>query len=39
MRWGITSESGDEAQTISICLRELERSDLFIGFFGQVCDN
>ncbi|XP_045167540.2 TPR repeat-containing protein DDB_G0287407-like [Mercenaria mercenaria] len=35
MRWGITSESSDNAQVISICLREIDRSDMFIGFFGQ----
>ncbi len=36
MRWGITSEHSDSAQTISICLREIDRSDMFVGFFGQV---
>lgn len=36
MRWGITAESSDKAQVISICLREIDRSDMFIGFFGQV---
>lgn len=39
MRWGITSELSDNAQTINICLREIDRSDMFIGFFGQVCVN
>ena len=36
MRWGITTELSDSAQTINICLRELDRSDVFVGFFGQV---
>ncbi|KAI8784545.1 TPR repeat-containing protein isoform X1 [Biomphalaria glabrata] len=35
MRWGITSEAADNAQVINICLREIDRSDVFIGFFGQ----
>ena len=36
MRWGITSEASDSNQVGSICLREIDRSDLFVGFFGQV---
>lgn len=36
MRWGITSEMSSNYQTINICLREIDRSDLFVGFFGQV---
>jgi nephrocystin-3 len=36
MRWGITEESSQSAKTIDICLRELDRSDIFVGFFGQV---
>lgn len=36
MRWGITSEASSSAQVINICLRELDRSDIFVGFFGQV---
>jgi len=36
MRWGITAESSDTAQVINICLREIDRSDMFVGFFGQV---
>ncbi|XP_052798547.1 TPR repeat-containing protein DDB_G0287407-like isoform X1 [Mya arenaria] len=35
MRWGITAESSDKAQVINICLREIDRSDMFVGFFGQ----
>lgn len=36
MRWGITSEASSSSQVINICLRELDRSDFFAGFFGQV---
>lgn len=36
MRWGITTELSDSAQTIKICLKEINRSDIFVGFFGQV---
>lgn len=36
MRWGITKEASENGQTICICLRELDRSDMIIGFFGQV---
>ncbi|KAK7504283.1 hypothetical protein BaRGS_00004587 [Batillaria attramentaria] len=35
MRWGITSQAADDAQVINICLREVDRSDIFVGFFGQ----
>ncbi|XP_071080397.1 TPR repeat-containing protein DDB_G0287407-like [Haliotis cracherodii] len=35
MRWGITSEAAENAQTVSICLRELDRCDIFVGFYGQ----
>ncbi|KAL3873137.1 hypothetical protein ACJMK2_036291 [Sinanodonta woodiana] len=35
MRWGITAESSEKAQVINICLREIDRSDMFVGFFGQ----
>ncbi|XP_033755344.1 TPR repeat-containing protein DDB_G0287407-like [Pecten maximus] len=35
MRWGITTESSASAQVINLCLKELDRSDMFIGFFGQ----
>ena len=37
MRWGITTEQSSSAQTVNICLREIDRSDMFVGFFGQVC--
>ena len=36
MRWGITKELSSQAATIAICLRELDRSDMIVGFFGQV---
>ena len=36
MRWGITLDHSAQAQTINICLREIDRSDMFVGFFGQV---
>ena len=39
MRWGITTELSSEAATITICLRELDRSDMIVGFFGQVSLN
>uniref|UniRef100_K1QLA2 Peptidase inhibitor 16 n=1 Tax=Magallana gigas TaxID=29159 RepID=K1QLA2_MAGGI len=35
MRWGITSEASSNSKVINICLRELDRSDFFAGFFGQ----
>ncbi|XP_076442546.1 TPR repeat-containing protein DDB_G0287407-like isoform X2 [Babylonia areolata] len=35
MRWGITSQAAENAQVINICLREIDRSDIFVGFFGQ----
>lgn len=37
MRWGITKEAADNAQVMNICLREVSRSDFFVGLFGQVC--
>ncbi len=36
MRWGISHELSTNAKTIEICLREIDRSDVFVGFFGQV---
>ena len=38
MRWGITEESAQNGQVLNICLREIDRSDIFVGFFGQVSD-
>ncbi|KAK7481187.1 hypothetical protein BaRGS_00027620 [Batillaria attramentaria] len=35
MRWGITTEASDNAKTVEICLREVDRSDMFVCFFGQ----
>ena len=35
MRWGITHSSSSDSQTINICLREIDRSDIFIGLYGQ----
>ena len=36
LRWGITSEMSSSASTIEVCLREMDRSDMIVGFFGQV---
>lgn len=36
LRWGITSDLSANASTIMICLSEIDRSDIFVGFFGQV---
>ena len=36
MRWGITSEMSSNAATIEICVREMDRSDMIVDFFGQV---
>lgn len=36
MRWGITHHASGLAQTALICLKELDRSDIMVGFFGQV---
>ncbi|XP_077980178.1 TPR repeat-containing protein DDB_G0287407-like [Glandiceps talaboti] len=35
LRWGITSEKMSNAGTVEVCLREIDRSDLFVGFYGQ----
>ncbi|XP_070581459.1 TPR repeat-containing protein DDB_G0287407-like [Ptychodera flava] len=35
LRWGITTEKTSNAVTLEVCLREVERSDVFVGFFGQ----
>ncbi|XP_076442527.1 uncharacterized protein LOC143281281 [Babylonia areolata] len=35
MRWGISVESAQEAQTVNICLKEIDRCDMFVNFFGQ----
>ena len=36
LRWGITTEMSSSASTIEVCLREMDRSDMIVGFFGQV---
>ncbi|CAB4040060.1 TPR repeat-containing DDB_G0287407-like, partial [Paramuricea clavata] len=36
LRWGITSDLSASASTIMICLSEIDRSNIFVGFFGQV---
>ena len=36
MRWGITHYASGLAQTALICLKEIDRSDIFVGFFAQV---
>ena len=36
MRWGISVESAQQAQTVNICFREIDRSDMIVCFFGQV---
>ncbi|XP_063723269.1 TPR repeat-containing protein DDB_G0287407-like [Symsagittifera roscoffensis] len=33
-RWGITEESSSAANTVAICLRQVQQSDIFVGFFG-----
>ncbi|XP_041351126.1 TPR repeat-containing protein DDB_G0287407-like [Gigantopelta aegis] len=35
MRWGITADAADNAQVVSICLKELDRADIFVGLFAQ----
>ncbi|XP_076442900.1 TPR repeat-containing protein DDB_G0287407-like [Babylonia areolata] len=35
MRWGITEEAATNNQVVNICLREIDRSDIFIGFYAQ----
>ncbi|EDO32345.1 predicted protein, partial [Nematostella vectensis] len=35
LRWGITSEMSSSAVTIKVCLSEMDRSDMIVGFFGQ----
>ena len=36
MRWGITNASTSLAQTTAICLKEIDRSDIFVGIYAQV---
>ena len=35
MRWGVTGEQADQAASLLLCLRELERADVVIGLFGE----
>ena len=35
LRWGISHNAAADAQIFNICLNEVNRSDIFIGFFGQ----
>jgi hypothetical protein len=35
LRWGITREQADNAETLRICLNELTDSDIFIGMYGR----
>ena len=35
MRWGISRSSSSDSQTINICLQEIDRSDIFVGLYGQ----
>lgn len=34
LRWGITKEAAENAKVLWLCLREIERSDIFVGFYG-----
>jgi hypothetical protein len=35
LRWGITDEQQSGNQTLHICLKEIDMSDIFVGFFGE----
>ena len=35
LRWGITHEAAENAQVLNICLNEINRSDILVGFYGQ----
>ena len=35
LRWGITSEMASDNQTFNTCLREVDRSDIFVGMYGR----
>ncbi|KAF2077076.1 hypothetical protein CYY_001643, partial [Polysphondylium violaceum] len=35
LRWGVTSSQSEMAISLSMCLKELERSNLMIGLFGE----
>eukprot|EP01137_Pigoraptor_chileana_P029105 Opistho-2@13868 len=35
LRWGITEHAASNAETLYICLREIDDSDIFLGFYGE----
>eukprot|EP00042_Codosiga_hollandica_P055308 m.771189 g.771189 ORF g.771189 m.771189 type:complete len:1360 (+) comp59089_c0_seq3:331-4410(+) len=35
LRWGITEQDATDALVIYLCLHEIDRSDLFVGFYAQ----
>ena len=34
LRWGVTGVQGEQAATLLMCLRELDKSNVFIGCYG-----
>ncbi|KAI6651700.1 Nephrocystin-3 [Oopsacas minuta] len=34
LRWGITKEAADNAMVMWLCLKEIDNSDIFVGFYG-----
>ena len=34
LRWGITKEAADNAMVMWLCLKEIDNSDVFVGFYG-----
>jgi hypothetical protein len=37
MRWGITEDMGRNNLTVMACLQALDRSSIFLGYFGARC--
>ena len=37
LRWGISSKQSEEGMTLTICLRGVRDSNLFLGFYGARC--
>ena len=35
LRWGVTSSQNEQAATLLMCLREIERCNLFLGCYGE----
>ncbi len=35
LRWGVTDVQGEQAAAVLMCLRELDKSNLFVGSFGE----